>query len=102
VFKIPTPTRRKPFLLPREEFPDAPLRRAAAQVNRLIRDCADGEHIVYAGIGDVLLDSDGRLGAALSRFDHGPGLLFAARRAVSASLRSARPLHLMKALEARR
>jgi hypothetical protein len=65
VFKIPTPTRRKPFLLPREEFPDAPLRRAAAQVNRLIRDCADGEPIVHAEIGDVLLDSDGRLGAAL-------------------------------------
>jgi lysophospholipase L1-like esterase len=53
-------------LLPREEFADAPLRRAAAQVNKLIRDCADGEHIVYAEIGDVLLDSDGRLGAALS------------------------------------
>jgi len=53
-------------LLPREEFPDAPLRRAAAQVNKLIRDCADGGHIVYAEIGDVLLDSDGRLGGALS------------------------------------
>jgi lysophospholipase L1-like esterase len=53
-------------LLPREELADAPLRRAAAQVNRLIRDCGDGDHIVYAEIGDVLLDSDGRLGAALS------------------------------------
>jgi len=53
-------------LLPREEFPDAPLRLAAAQVNELIRDCADGEHIFYAEIGDVLLDRDGRLGAALS------------------------------------
>jgi hypothetical protein len=44
----------------------APLRRAAAQVNNLIRDCADGEYIVYAEIGDVLLDSDGRLSVAVS------------------------------------
>jgi hypothetical protein len=53
-------------LLPREQFPDAPLRRAVAQVNRLIRDCADGEYIVYAEIGDALLDSDGRLSVAVS------------------------------------
>ena len=53
-------------LLPREQYPDAPLRRAAAQVNNLVRDCADGEHILYAEIGDVLLDSDGRLSEALS------------------------------------
>ena len=32
-------------LLPREESPSAPLRLEVAQVNRLIRDCADGEHI---------------------------------------------------------
>jgi len=53
-------------LLPREQYPDAPLRRAAAQVNRLIRDCADGDHIVYAQIGDTLLDSDGRLSVTVS------------------------------------
>ena len=53
-------------LLPREQFPDAPLRRAVAQVNRLIRDCADGEHVVYAEIGDALLDSDGQLSVAVS------------------------------------
>ena len=53
-------------LLPREQFPDAPLRRAVAQVNRLIRDCVDGEHIVYAEIGDALLDSNGRLSVAVS------------------------------------
>jgi len=53
-------------LLPREQFPDAPLRWAVAQVNRLIRDCADGEHIVYAEIGDPLLDSDGQLSVAVS------------------------------------
>jgi beta-glucosidase len=53
-------------LLPREQFPDAPLRRAVTETNRLIRDCADGEHIVYAEIGDALLDSDGRLSVAVS------------------------------------
>ena len=53
-------------LLPREESPDAPLRLEVAQVNRLIRDCADDQHIFYAEIGDVLLDSDGRLTAAIS------------------------------------
>jgi len=37
-----------------------------AQVNRLIRDCADGEHIFYAEIGEVLLDRDGLLAAAIS------------------------------------
>ena len=53
-------------LLPREQYPDALLRRAVAQVNRLIRDCADGEHIVYAQIGDTLLDNDGRLSVTVS------------------------------------
>jgi lysophospholipase L1-like esterase len=36
------------------------------QVNRLIRDCADGEYIVYAEIGDALLDSDGQLSVTVS------------------------------------
>src|SRR5438105_11587131 len=53
-------------LLPREQFPDAPLRRAVTETNRLIRDCADGEHIGYTEIGDALLDSDGRLSVAVS------------------------------------
>ena len=53
-------------LLPREESPSAPLRLEVAQVNRLIRDCADGEHIFYAEIGEVLLDRDGLLPAAIS------------------------------------
>jgi len=53
-------------LLPREESPSAPLRLEVAQVNRLIRDCADGEHIFYAEIGQVLLDRDGLLPAAIS------------------------------------
>ena len=53
-------------LLPREGSPNAPLRLEVAQVNHLIRDCADGEHIFYAEIGEVLLDRDGRLPAAIS------------------------------------
>jgi lysophospholipase L1-like esterase len=42
-------------LLPREESPSAPLRLEVAQVNQLIRDCADGEHIFYAELGYALL-----------------------------------------------
>ncbi len=53
-------------LLPREEAPNSPLRRAVVRVNNLVRDCADGEHITYAEIGEVLLDSNGRLDAAIS------------------------------------
>lgn len=53
-------------LLPREELPTAPLRRAVAQVNNLIRDCADGERVGFADIGGVLLDGNGRLTAAIS------------------------------------
>jgi lysophospholipase L1-like esterase len=53
-------------LLPREETAAAPLRIAVAQVNRLIRDCDDGEHVIYADMGDVLLDETGRLPAAIS------------------------------------
>jgi lysophospholipase L1-like esterase len=53
-------------LLPREEYPVASLRLAVEEVNRLIRDCADGEHIFYADIGKVLLDRDGRLTAEIS------------------------------------
>jgi beta-glucosidase len=36
------------------------------QVNALIRDCADDNHIFFAEIGGVLLDSGGRLGATIS------------------------------------
>ncbi len=53
-------------LLPREESPSAPLRVATTKVNLLIRDCADGKHIVYADIGDVLLEQDGRLAPVIS------------------------------------
>ena len=53
-------------LLPREEWPSAPLRLEVARVNQLIRDCADGEHIYFAEIGEVLLDRDGHLSAAIA------------------------------------
>jgi beta-glucosidase len=53
-------------LLPREEVPSAPLRIEVAQVNRMIRGCADDQHVFYAEIGDVLLGNDGRLSAAIS------------------------------------
>ena len=64
--RVPNTTILLLGLLPREATPDAPLRRAVTQVNRLIRHCADGEHIVFAEIGDALLDSEGRLETALS------------------------------------
>jgi beta-glucosidase len=64
--RVPNTTILLLGLLPREATPDAPLRRAVTHVNNLIRSCADGEHIVFAEIGDVLLDSEGRLDAALS------------------------------------
>ena len=53
-------------LLPREESPTASLRAATTRVNQLVHDCADDQHIFFADIGDVLLDSDGRLTAAIS------------------------------------
>ena len=53
-------------LLPREEFPGAPLRRAVERVNALIRDCADDNHVFFAEIGGALLDSSGRLGTTIS------------------------------------
>ena len=62
-------------LLPREASPTAPLRVETTKVNRLIRDCADGQHIFYADIGDVLLDGTGRLTAAIAP----DGLHFTAR-----------------------
>ena len=62
-------------LLPREETATAPLRVATTKVNHLIRECADGKRIVYADIGDVLLDGTGRLTAAIAP----DGLHFTAR-----------------------
>ena len=62
-------------LLPREASPTARLRVETTKVNRLIRDCADGQHVFYADIGDVLLDGNGQLTVAISP----DGLHFTAR-----------------------
>ena len=48
-------------LWPRGMWPDAPLRGAIAAVNRLIRNCADDRAILYADLGGLLLDREGRL-----------------------------------------
>jgi lysophospholipase L1-like esterase len=53
-------------LLPRARTPAALLRRKVGAVNRMLATCADGSAIVYADIGGVLLDSRGRLSAAIS------------------------------------
>jgi len=53
-------------LWPREACPDAPLRRAVGETNHLIERCADGSAIVYADIGGVLLDGQGRLDRVIS------------------------------------
>lgn len=48
-------------LLPRGGAPDARLRRGTVAVNRLIQACGDERTVVYADIGGVLLDAQGRL-----------------------------------------
>jgi lysophospholipase L1-like esterase len=62
-------------LLPREEMPTSALRAATTKVNHLIRGCADGQHILYADIGDVLLDGRGQLSTEIAL----DGLHFTAR-----------------------
>jgi lysophospholipase L1-like esterase len=53
-------------LWPRGATPDDPLRREVGMVNSLIKTCADGEAIVYADIGGVLLQPNGVLTRAIS------------------------------------
>jgi lysophospholipase L1-like esterase len=53
-------------LWPRGESPDARLRRATVAVNQLIETCGDNRAVVYADIGGVLLDPEGRLTPAIS------------------------------------
>lgn len=53
-------------LWPRDEWPNARLRRATVAVNQLIRACGDNAAILYADIGGVLLDPAGRLDPAIS------------------------------------
>jgi len=52
-------------LTPREASPDAPLRHAVTDVNKLIQTCA-GDGITYADIGGVLLEKNGVLSNAVS------------------------------------
>ncbi len=52
-------------LTPREASPDAPLRHAVTDVNKLIQTCAGGG-ITYADIGGVLLEKNGTLSNAIS------------------------------------
>jgi lysophospholipase L1-like esterase len=53
-------------LWPRGGSADDPLRQAVIRVNQMIKGCADGQAIVYADIGDVLLDPHGTLSPDLS------------------------------------
>jgi lysophospholipase L1-like esterase len=53
-------------LMPRASSPERPLRRGTVEVNRLIQHCGDDRFIVYADIGGVLLDSEGRLTRQIS------------------------------------
>ena len=53
-------------LWPRGMWPDAPLRGAIVAVNRLIKNCGDDRAVVYADIGGLLLDSEGRLTPEIS------------------------------------
>jgi lysophospholipase L1-like esterase len=53
-------------VLPRSESPFSRRRDQVHAVNRLIRQCDDGEHVFYADVGTALLDSAGRLTRAIS------------------------------------
>jgi lysophospholipase L1-like esterase len=54
------------LLLPRIAAPDAGLRRKTVAVKQLIASCGDNRTIVYADIGGVLLDPQGRLTPAIA------------------------------------
>jgi lysophospholipase L1-like esterase len=53
-------------LTPRGATKDDPLRQEVGVVNNLIQNCADGDKIVYADIGGVLLDRTSMLSTKLS------------------------------------
>lgn len=53
-------------VLPRSESPSSHRRRQVAEVNQLIRTCADHRNVVYANVGDALLDPAGRLSREVS------------------------------------
>jgi lysophospholipase L1-like esterase len=52
-------------LLPRDPSPEGRFRRGTLAVNRLIARCG-GDAVVYADIGEVLLERDGQLSTAIS------------------------------------
>ena len=68
VLRVRLPTTRILLLgvLPRSGSPTSPRRRQVSEVNRLLRNCADSDHVFYADIGGALLDSGGRLPPAIS------------------------------------
>ncbi|MFO1060560.1 MAG: GDSL-type esterase/lipase family protein [Dongiaceae bacterium] len=53
-------------ILPRDESPDTPFRRAISATNRLLSLCADGGMVRFVDLGATLLDGDGRLPAAVA------------------------------------
>src|SRR3954447_6395174 len=53
-------------ILPRSESPSAHRRHQVAEVNQLIRTCADHQHIFYADVHNTLLDRTGRLSRGVS------------------------------------
>jgi lysophospholipase L1-like esterase len=53
-------------LWPRGGDPDSKFRAPIRELNNLIRSCGDNRAVIYADIGGVLLDSDGRLSKAIS------------------------------------
>src|ERR1051325_3895365 len=53
-------------LWPRGGDPDSKFRAPIREVNNLIRSCGDNRGVIYADIGGVLLESDGRLSKAIS------------------------------------
>lgn len=53
-------------LWPRGAIPNNPLRVKSSAVDRLIRQCADQKSVIFADVGQALLDSDGRLSPAMA------------------------------------
>jgi beta-glucosidase len=48
-------------VFPRDELPDTPMRKINNEINRMIVDYADDQHIFFLDIGREFLDADGKL-----------------------------------------
>lgn len=48
-------------VFPRDELPDSPMRQINSEINRLVADYADDQHIFFLDIGHAFLDDDGKL-----------------------------------------